>query len=366
MRRIHEFDGLRGLAALVIMIYHRHPSTLGFGWSAVDLFFVLSGYLITGIILRNDETPHFLRTFYIRRSLRIWPIYYLFLIVVVLAVVLFTDRSTLASLPYFATYTQNLPSYWSATPPRPLPGFEPTWTLAIEEQFYIVWPLALLLVGRRGVLPMIAGVLGVAFASRYQGFDKWLLITRCDGFALGGLLAVITSDEERFRRRCHLLAAGFVTLALIAGGILTAEAVQAGDQPLREPLRWPVLQLFCVNLLAFSAVGLTRCFADRRALAPLRAPGLTYLGKISYGMYLYHSIVFLIYLKVVGKLGLSRRPFLLDDLVCLGLVIALAALSWRLIERPILALKDRFDYDGQRQGHPPFRTAVEPEFATAR
>ena len=115
MRRIPELDGLRGLAALAVLLAHlgegRWP-LVGWGWTAVNLFFVLSGYLITGIVLREGHAPGFWRAFYARRVLRIWPVYF-GTIAAILAVGPLVGRpAATAGLPSYLTFTQNVPRYW--------------------------------------------------------------------------------------------------------------------------------------------------------------------------------------------------------------------------------------------------------------
>ena len=114
MRRIAELDGLRGLAAVLIVAYHLFRDYPPGFWAAVDLFFVLSGYLITAIVLRHACSWRFLLAFYARRGLRIWPIYYLVILILVLGV---GRRGDLVALPYYLTYTQQFPHYWGGAMP---------------------------------------------------------------------------------------------------------------------------------------------------------------------------------------------------------------------------------------------------------
>ena len=154
MRRVAELDSLRGLAALTIIVYHlwfMHVPQLS---TAVDLFFVLSGFLITTIILDNEATEGFLVTFYVRRSLRIWPIYYLSLLALVLLNPFLPTPEPMDGLPYYLTYTQKLPLYWAGVEPPFSSAFEHTWTLAVEEQFYLLWPALVCLLGRRWLVPL--------------------------------------------------------------------------------------------------------------------------------------------------------------------------------------------------------------------
>ena len=168
--RIVELDGLRGLACLLVLVYHIMPHRIPLGWAAVDLFFVLSGYLITSIVLRFSQEDHFLFHFYMRRGLRIWPVYFLTVLMVAVAVPFLPRPYVLASLRYVMTYSQNLPLYWSGNAPIFSSYLEHVWSLAIEEQFYTLWPLLLVLVGRRGVIPLSVALLSTSILARMCGF----------------------------------------------------------------------------------------------------------------------------------------------------------------------------------------------------
>lgn len=184
-RRIPELDGLRGLACLVILLYHVKPHALPGGWAAADLFFVLSGFLITSIILKHSAERRFLAHFYLRRGLRIWPVYYLTVLLLAAVAPILPRPCDFAGLPYLLTYTQNVPNYWSGKAPEFTPYLAHTWSLAIEEQFYLIWPLLVCWVGRRGVVPLALALVAVSVGARAMGLHWWLLLSRGDGLALG-------------------------------------------------------------------------------------------------------------------------------------------------------------------------------------
>ncbi len=184
MRRVLELDALRGIAALMVVSLH-----LGLGTdyavlaSAVDMFFVLSGYLITRIILSHQTGPRFLVLFYARRVLRIWPIYYALLIGFVVVNPLLTYRQRTTGLPYYLTFTQFLPRYWSARPPAfsiylRTPGPWPPRSSSISSG-----PWSPYLLGRRALLATIPLLVGSAFVARLWLWPM-LLVTNWDGFAL--------------------------------------------------------------------------------------------------------------------------------------------------------------------------------------
>lgn len=348
MKRIVELDAIRGLAALAIMVNHLPFSNrlTHMGAYGVDLFFVLSGYLITTIILKNSRAAGFLRAFYARRSLRIWPIYYLALIVVIVINPFFRPPFPLDAWPFYATYTQGIQNYWSGV----VPGFssllDHTWTLALEEQYYLIWPALLLLLGPRSVVPLALLIAVGSVLARSAGFSSRILIGRGDGFALGGLLAAILLDLSRARSpqfvnrySLSLVCVGLAALAYpvwgsAAGGLLSSARISNDSAAISGSLR-----LFSVTVIFVCVVGLILLFAGRRELAYLRDPRLVYLGQISYGIYLYHYPIYLIIDACTGMPG-NFWVILLKFAVSL----AIAGLSWRWVESPILQLKSHFDY----------------------
>lgn len=345
MRRVLELDALRGIAALMVVSLHMglgaDYAVLG---SAVDLFFVLSGYLITRIILSHETRPAFLRPFYARRVLRIWPIYYAVLLGFVVINPLLTYKQRTTGLPYYLTFTQFLPRYWFAQPPAFCIYFAHTWTLAAEEQFYLLWPLVAVCFGRRGLLAAIPLLVGSAFVGRFWLWPM-LLVTNWDGFALGALLAWMLGEPGSPRAR-RPAAVGFLA---VLGAVMFAYPWM---QPQVE--RWAVAALgdwpnlaYSLNasrlsLLYFAVVGLVVAFAGHPLLRPLRVSSLCYLGTISYGIYLYHLPLF----ALISPLHFTpdcRDPMLLDALK-LAATFVLAVVSWEFVEKPLLRLKDRFPY----------------------
>jgi peptidoglycan/LPS O-acetylase OafA/YrhL len=141
VRRIAELDSVRGLAIVAVLVFHANRTWLPFGWAGVELFYVLSGYLITSIVLVHGDSPRFLRNFYVRRGLRTWPIYYLLIAVIVALSPWLARRFFWTRLPYVLTYTPGLSRLWGESDPRFSMYLAHTWSLAIEEQFYQNWPL---------------------------------------------------------------------------------------------------------------------------------------------------------------------------------------------------------------------------------
>jgi peptidoglycan/LPS O-acetylase OafA/YrhL len=357
VRRIPELDGLRAVAALVIVVFHLNPPAFPAGWAGVDLFFVLSGYLITAIILKYRDAPGFIGRFYVRRGLRIWPIYYLVFLLLIAVNPWLPRPYPLDAWPYYATYTQNLTLYLRRPMPPFNPAFDHTWTLALEEQFYLVWPVLVILAGRRRLVALALAAIALAYAARagFQSFlvvpvviapfSERLLIARCDGFALGGLLAALLDPDGPYVARPAavrrvILGAGLLAVAYL-GFHLARDGV--GFLGLPTPPD-PAGTILAIDVACFGLVGAVLLNLGRPLLAPLRHPVLVHLGLVSYGIYMYHYPIY----WAVDGLG-ARDDFLYDQpwtiralKVALTLIVALA--SWHLLERPILALKDRFAY----------------------
>lgn len=352
MKRILELDALRGLTAIVICLAH-----LGaFGkaewvFTAVDLFFVISGYFITANLLREAGSAKFLRKFFIRRALRIWPAYYL-----ALAACLILNRSLKWDAPpdgwlSYLTFTQNIQHYWGGAVPKFSLMFLHTWTLAIEEQFYLFWPFLVVLAGRRR-LPFLATLFVVVpLYLRATGLSPYLLLTRCDGLAFGALLACLFggSAANRSLWRLDLLFATAIVAA--AGGIVVLRANSARLAP-----AWAEsLGQLRACLGYFGVVGLVLNRQGSAFLRPLRVRAICSLGAISYGLYLYHPLVFgafprLYERHVVRKLGLADPT--LKNLVMLAVCFLVAWASRRYFEEPILALKRKFRVPPPTIGEP--------------
>ena len=172
----------------------------------------------------------FLLNFYARRSLRIWPIYYLALFALVaINLAAMSPPYSIQGLPYFLGYMQYLPYYWGEPQPSFLaPGWVGhTWTLAVEEQFYLIWPALILVFGRQGVPLICLAVISIAMAARGHHFKPQLLLTQCDSLALGSLLAwALDADRVREWRRLLIAslwgltsASAILTLAVYSGMI---------------------------------------------------------------------------------------------------------------------------------------------------
>ena len=369
--RVHlpELDGVRGLAIAGVMALHfvgaiaptgvieRAAAKIsGYGVWGVDLFFVLSGFLITGILLDSKGSPRYLRDFYMRRTLRIFPLYYGVLLVLMVLI----PGSALARLdpqliemrrlqgwiwPYLTNVYLGSQTSWS------IPYVSHFWSLAIEEHFYLVWPFLILLLSRKAAMRTC-----VALALFSLGLRIWFTMTepqllyasvltpcRLDALCAGGWFALSARGEHPFtldRAMRWIAVSGVAILALS-----TWHAVLTIGDVLVLPLRTTLLAVFFGLFIYISS----RPSGWPIVRAGLRVPALRSLGKYSYGLYVYHGIVAYaidrygletILTRVVG-MHLLAAGMKITFGVTLSMLLAVA--SYKLFEVRFLALKDRFE-----------------------
>ena len=388
-RHIPALDGLRGLAILLVLGFHFSAAfplrpdsaaeTLleGFlqsGWCGVDLFFVLSGFLITGILYdtkanRVITTSGYFRNFYARRVLRIFPIYYgllvaCFLILPRLSLLSPADCGRIAAdQPWYWLFCSNLKIALDGSPDFGfVSGFAAlTWSLAIEEQFYLMWPL-LVLVCRRTTLLRLCGAMVIGALALRVGLmaadvprASIYVFTPCrfDGLAIGAFISLMLrgrTDPLRLRS-----AARYVALA--AGVALSGMFVWQGA--LRAGLAMTQSVGLTLLALLFGAL-LTLAVLSQPQSRLVRATSLGFLrtfGKYSYAIYLLHPLVFAGLADAMPMVELprlfgSRLPAYFGCLAIGSLAALLAAMaSWHLIERHFLKLKRFFEYE-DRRGQP--------------
>ncbi len=340
-----QIDGLRFFSFLAVFLFHCQPGRLWFGAYGVHLFFTLSGFLITYLLLAS-ERPSLLQTvgvFYARRSLRIFPAYYLALLLVLLlgeprfaawhATYLFNVRVFVASVagnanPILTNYKGTGTHFWS---------------LCVEEQFYLVYPVLFLLVPRARRALFLVGMLLLSMASRayLAAFHPTtlygLLLPVCAEYLAWGALAALLLQQKRF----PAIPNGF----LLWGGLLGTLALCTLPRPADLgpiQLQFQPGWMQTIRALAFTAliVGLWRDSTSWPARFLSWAP-LVYLGKISYGLYLYHLLTFEPYAALVRGLPWVAS---IHDLALLLLTIAMASASWFLMELPLNRLKDRLSF----------------------
>ena len=358
---IPALDGLRGLAIVLVLLHQFNrlggpdlPTrvveyALDFGWVGVQLFFVLSGFLITGILLDSRESPGYLRSFFARRVLRIFPLYFgaLVLFLGILPALGLTPPSWGDHGLWYWLYLSN---WTQAYVGGSLPHF---WSLAVEEQFYLAWPFVVLVLGARPLLRLCIALsiasLGIRAAMVAMGVLPEAIYmfstSRIDALLLGGAAAALlrlpagTGSRLRDPRTLWLAAAGLG----FVGFVVTRAYPRTS--PLGQTLGYSILALvFAASILALALEDRVKGGRVGRILrlAPLRA-----LGLYSYGMYVFHKPLHdLVGKPVLQALGLGGQIGWGPGLAYVGVAtlatLAAGMLSYHLFERHFLALKRRF------------------------
>ena len=363
---IPGLDGLRAIAFLLVFAFH--TDYLQFGWVGVSLFFVLSGFLITGILLdmkKTLATKDYFFKFYGRRFLRIFPLYYFYLILMTALAI------WLLSISYRPLYMQIfLDQVWYAifyvydfffgTIAFNYSFFlDHFWSLSVEEQFYIFWPLLILLVPEKSLKKLFLGFIGLglifrivflfvysAGVFRFLGATAPLAIfplpfSHMDAFAFGAYIsrfAIPKAKEQFLPLLVALPIIGFGSQYVATGEIGTISSL---GYPLLLPKAYQFIwgytllnYFFAITIYSVVKHGLFNRF--------LEWPPLRYLGKISYGLYVYHFPVmwFAIRVRDFGVVDPFAKPVI--ALISFIATLLIASLSYKYLEKPLLNLKDRF------------------------
>jgi peptidoglycan/LPS O-acetylase OafA/YrhL len=365
---VRALDGLRGVAILLVLFYHFTGSYIhafsgvlyqfsALGWCGVDLFFVLSGFLITGILCDAKDDQHYFRKFYMRRVLRIFPLYYGFLFV--LFVILPLEHQLSASAQRDAREQIWLWSYltnfdYILSPHRLLTKLHLAhfWSLAVEEQFYLIWPAVIFCCRPKTAIRISAICIGVALVLRLllmaDHFSPVAIFNftfcRMDSLAVGALCALLIRTDVSAD---SLLKIARVT-AIISGVGLLCILSTHGEADVNNP----VMQSVGYSLLAFFFGGILLLSLDpskRNVLSwLLGCPILVAFGFYSYAIYVFHFPLIGIFDRwfPVNKLSLELHSKVLGLEVHAVLSIlaslVVALLSWNLYEKHFLKLKKYF------------------------
>jgi peptidoglycan/LPS O-acetylase OafA/YrhL len=354
--RIVELDGLRGLAAVGVAYYHIQPEGTFWMWSFVDLFFVLSGYLITDILLRIDKWSFLnIRNFWIRRALRIWPIYYLTLFSV-LAIWCMVAILKGNSISYFSGFRESLVFlHYLVGDYAELPKgvnylyyFGHSWSLAVEEQFYLIWPLFLWFFREKAVLMiafLISFVILVIYFRIVGNYPDYLLFTRADGLIMGSALAVLIRVHRRWFSHDfpQLLIALFIFLGLSVATLqlwpyLFAGYANTDLAPNGYSDRSELIFFFALFYASFVALVLFKLIPKLNQLLQIRP--LVYLGSISYAIYMFHLPVQKSLEQFYNRGLLVERWHV--EIIFWFVTLSLGALSRNYIEQRFELLKIRF------------------------
>ncbi|QEE30873.1 acyltransferase [Terriglobus albidus] len=348
-------DVLRGIAVLVVVLYHglywgplvtppphtawsRLSSFFTFGWLGVFLFFVLSGFLITGILLDTKDSPSYWRSFYIRRALRILPAF--------LVVVFLIKVAEHASWPYVALCLFNLANL---APVFHIGGYTyfVLWSLAVEEQFYLVWPWVVKSASRTQLILIMSATLILSPVLRFISFKNilplgdvhgmtWLI---SDNLIAGAALAVWLRSADVGR----LLVKKLAWILLIIGTSSLVFGIPFGILH-RTSAAGATFQTVPFEFLFASAL-LFALLLDPAMRLPIALRPLRFLGNISYGLYLFHELVFEAFFRLLGRFGRlghwSPLVWGLGFLVESSLAVAVAYISKRFFEDYFLSLKSK-------------------------
>jgi peptidoglycan/LPS O-acetylase OafA/YrhL len=345
-KHLPQLDGLRGIAILIVLLGHLvvFHFGLGIGWLGplppvgVDFFFVLSGFLITRILVESKAQTHYFRTFYIRRALRIWPLYF-----VILTILFGVTNHSLIQLtfdekqvhwPVFVFYVQNL-FYRNPAQMGPL-ALAVTWSLAVEEQFYAIWPFLVRFLSLRGITIVLSGIILVAPLARFLvpqfGIDPYINpVCRFDAMAIGGLIAIWVSSQKPSK---------MVVLKTSSLVFLSAVFLELVCYHFR------LIQYFNKTIVSFAFGAVLLAVLRSERLATLLSAGfLQFTGRISYCLYLCHLIVAAIAVEVIKGAGPLARIGR-----CIAIIVisyGVATLSWKFLEEPVLRLKRYFPTFGK-------------------
>lgn len=360
-----ELDGLRGIAILLVVTHHylflpfTTPSVtvslfqriLGLGWSGVDLFFVLSGFLLGGILIDHRDSSGYFETFYLRRACRILPLYFLVVATLIGLRRVFPQSGELGTLPALSYFTFTHNFLMAAKRTLDSACFAPTWSLAVEEQFYLFLPFLIRFVPLSG-LPFVAAGLAVSapllraihfhadpggsFLSPYV-----LLPFRADGLFTGVLCACLFRSPwaRRSAASYRTFLYGLIAAGIAAVGLLVAKS------PFRNQAGMGIFG-YSVFALLYGAI-LLLVLANRGGMfARLARIGtLRRLGLISYGVYLLHTPCLALAYRIVLGRPIQIEPPRFSVVVCATLLTwGLAELSWKFLEKPCIAWGHRRRY----------------------
>jgi peptidoglycan/LPS O-acetylase OafA/YrhL len=360
---IPALDGIRGIAILMVIFYHFTDSRLGggalikllkVGVSGVDLFFVLSGFLITGILFDSKSKQYYFRDFYIRRALRIFPLYYGVLVVVLLVLPYFHVVADAAALRYQAWLWWYASNYLlGGQDVTSLGGLGHFWSLAIEEQFYLVWPLVIYLCGRKTGMWMCVGCMLLSVASRISvvaasdpdsAHRATYLWTHCrmEALAAGAFIALAARGPAGKSGLVRLsMITGLATAAMM-GYLISTKAIFGLIEGRLDVLRYTLCAWTAGTLVMLAVAASPTTLIGRTIGCRL----LRFFGKYSYGLYVFHWLLLPMYKRfcppeqLISRFGSPLLGQLAFIVVATGSSVVVAMLSWHLYEKHFLGLKE--------------------------
>lgn len=353
-KNIPALDGLRGIAVFSVMLYHCFPvMATKLGWTGVDLFFVLSGFLITGILLDTRQSPNYYKNFIVRRILRIFPLYY-FVLILVLLLIPFLFNGFLG--PGFTYYLNHQRWFWlySQNWLYSRDGFPDNkilvhlWSLAVEEQFYIFWPWVIKFLPGKKLLWACISLACFSILFRMQiGSDLFHGVTysyvatlsRMDALLIGSIIAILIREMPDILEKAVPIVA-FITVPIIILGVV----IQKSANFFLLPSVYTFIDLFFGCLLVYSLSAGKRGMMARIATNKI----LIFLGKYSYGLYVYHYVIYILLERklqphLASFTGGTFPAIILTGISAITLSLMISILSYRYLEHPFLKLKKFFE-----------------------
>lgn len=346
-------DGVRGLAILLVLLYHCFPDykITEIGWIGVDLFFVLSGFLITGILLKTRSKPNYFKNFLIRRALRIFPLYFFFLLLVFIILPVLTP----GILRDFGYYQQNQLWFWLYLQNwlYSLEGFPKNfslhhlWSLAVEEQFYLFWPvivyftpskrlilITLLLIICANIFRFTGEGLGLVFPYQYVN-----TISRMDSLLWGSMTAILLIRHPLLLKKLSV-----PILILTSFSFVIYIFYKKSFTFWSFELIYSLIALIFASLISITFFSYQLSYFFKRAF---EIKLLIWLGKYSYGIYIYHYPVYLAFLSfllpwLIYIFGTGIFANTLNGLISILITFLIARFSYISLEKPFLKLKSRF------------------------
>lgn len=346
-----HFDALRFLAFFKVFIFHLPIDNFPLfsylkagGGVGVMFFFVLSGFLISWIILEEKENTGSLnlRNFFMRRILRIWPLYYLMILIAYSTPFLLemiglaaSDQGYEPIWVYSLTFLENYRMIFLGEAPNVAP-LGVMWSLCIEEHFYLIWGIALYFLDKKHFLLLIGASVMIAIGSRYyfwiQGWDSLDVFTNLDLFAIGALPAYWLIQRKRIPKlnkgKAHVLLAVSLLIVILYPHLIGAIHFIFGP----TILAWTFMLILILFVPEFGPLGFGKSIPWK-------------WGKYTYGLYVYHTLVIGLMIKVWEKMGWAWESYwgaVLFGLMALFLSLGISYLSYRFFEMPFLKLKTRF------------------------
>lgn len=350
---IPQLDGIRAIAALMVMYFHFFEwhniegsfiknliqRTSLFGQTGVSLFFLLSGFLITRILLSTKNEPNYFKNFYVKRILRIAPLYYFFLLIYyyIMPLIYGGEIAALKDQLIYYTYLQNIFITFSSG----IKGPGHFWSLGVEEHFYLFWPLLVYLVNNKKLILWLIGLICLSIVSRiilismnYEVF--YFTLTRLDDISFGAMLAVISiqyPDLIKYFKGKRIIA--FSTLFFLIVLLLWYFASGKADFTMQ------ILKFVIIGIIYFIFLGYA-VFNNNRFIRIFTTKPLIYLGKISYGLYVYHGLCHSLMLRF-----LPLENIYAQFIAFFVISILISILSFELFEKHFLKLKRYFNPKGR-------------------